>query len=119
MAAREQRAEEGTEPSRAAGMVVLTVLGGAGVGAVFAVDEAAGVLTVVAVGAVALWRSARHVSDSSATPPPAPEPPSGDVYAVENTRVREVRRTPGEGYLIFPEIEHVTDPGPGGEVSEP
>lgn len=109
---------EPEEPSRASGACVLVVLGGALVGAAFAVDEAAGVLLVVAAGAVALWRSARRVSDSSATPPPAPAPPSGDVYARETGRAREVRRTVGEGYLIFPEIEYVTDPDHAGEVTE-
>ncbi|MEU0343161.1 hypothetical protein ABZ092_30485 [Streptomyces bobili] len=62
------------EPSRAAGGCVLVVLGGALVAVAFAVDEAAGVLLVVASGAVALWRSARRLSVSSATPPPGDAP---------------------------------------------
>jgi hypothetical protein len=73
MGARESTAEE---PSRAAGGCVLVVLGGVAVAAAFAVDEAAGVLGVAAVGWVALWRSARRLSVSSATPPPQPERPS-------------------------------------------
>lgn len=97
-------------PSRAAGACVLVVLAGVLLAVAFAVDEAAGVLTVVTASTVALWRSARRVSDSSATPPPAPEPPSEDVYARETTRVREVRKGPGEGKTIFPEIEHTTEP---------
>lgn len=97
------------QPSPVAGACVLVVLGGVLVALAFAVDEAAGVLLVTAVGTVALWRSVRRVSDSSATPPPAPEPPSGDVYARETGRAREVRRTAGEGYLIFPEVEHTTE----------
>ncbi|GAA3301351.1 hypothetical protein GCM10020295_44420 [Streptomyces cinereospinus] len=74
MAARKQRtAEPQPEPeerSAAAGGCVLVMLVGVAVAAAFAVDHAAGVLTVVVSGAVALWRSARRpVSDSSATPP--------------------------------------------------
>ncbi len=98
------------QPSRTAGACVLVVLAGVVVAVAFAVDEAAGVLLVITAGTVALWRSARRVSDSSATPPPASEPPSGDVYARETGHAREVRRTAGEGYLIFPEIEHTTEP---------
>ena len=64
------------EPSRAAGGCVLVVLGGVAVAAAFAVDEAVGVLFVVAASTVALWRSARRVSDSSATPPPGEDRPS-------------------------------------------
>lgn len=61
--------EEPEEPSRAAGACVLVVVGGVLVAAAFAVDEAVGVLLVVVAGAVALWRSARRMSVSSATPP--------------------------------------------------
>ncbi len=98
------------QPSRAAGACVLVVLAGVLVAVAFAVDEAAGVLLIVTTGTVALWRSARRVSDSSATPPPASEPSSEDVYARETTRVREVRKGPGEGKTIFPVIEHTTEP---------
>lgn len=62
------------EPSRAAGGCVLVVLGGVVVAVLFAVDEAVGVLGVTAAGTVALWRSARRLSDSSATPPPEAAP---------------------------------------------
>lgn len=119
MAAKKRAQEPEEEPSRTAGACVLVVLGGGAVAVAFAVDEAVGVLVLVAAGAVALWRSARRVPDSSATPPPGDEPPSGDVYARETGRAREVRRTVGEGYLIFPEIEYVTDPDDAGEVNEP
>ncbi|MEU7718179.1 hypothetical protein [Streptomyces tibetensis] len=105
------------EPSRAAGGCVLVVLGSVAVAAAFAVDEAVGVLGVAAVGWVALWRSARRMSVSSATPPPPLTAPSGDEYAVESTRVREVRQGPGEGMTIFPVIEYVTDPDPAEEVT--
>jgi hypothetical protein len=98
------------EPSRAAGGCVLVVLGAGAAAVLFAVDEAVGVLAVVAAGTVALWRCASRMPDSSATPPPGAEPPSGDVYARETTHVREVRQGPGEGITIFPEIEHVTEP---------
>ncbi|MGW2379292.1 hypothetical protein [Streptomyces sp. NPDC001658] len=70
MGAKKPDVEEFDEPSRAAGACVLVVLGGVVVGVAFAIDEAVGVLLVVVAGAVALWRSARRVSDSSATPPP-------------------------------------------------
>ncbi|MFF7534890.1 hypothetical protein ACIP6Q_39130 [Streptomyces bobili] len=64
------------EPSRAAGGCVLVVLGAAAAAGLFAVDEAVGVLGVTVAGAVALWRSARRLSDSSAPPPPGEDRPS-------------------------------------------
>ncbi|MEV8460712.1 MULTISPECIES: hypothetical protein [Streptomyces] len=112
MAAREDSPEE---PSRAAGACVLVALAAVVVALAFAVDEAAGILTLVVGGAVALWRSARRMPDSSATPPPPSEPPSGEVYARETTRVREVRQGPGEGLTIFPVVELVTDSAPDDE----
>ncbi|MFH9012647.1 hypothetical protein ACH4C6_14815 [Streptomyces sp. NPDC017943] len=65
------------------------------------------------VWAVTAW----HMSDWSSPPPPPSEPLSGDEYAVESTRVREVRQGPGEGITIFPEIEYVTGPAPAEEVN--
>lgn len=119
MAARQKRVEEPEERSPLAGAAVLVALGGGALGAVFAASEAAGVLvTVAACTAGTWWTVTRPVPDSSATPPPPSEPPLGDVYAVEGDRAREVRRTPGEGYLIFPEIVHTTDPNTVGEVSD-
>ncbi|MEU5769813.1 hypothetical protein ABZ782_28250 [Streptomyces asoensis] len=76
MAVKKKTAEPEEEPSRAAGACVLVVLAGAVVGALFAVDEAAGVLGVMASAVLALWRSARRVSVSSATPPPGEGHPS-------------------------------------------
>jgi hypothetical protein len=76
MGARKEADEEPGEPSRAAGACVLVVLGGLVDAVAWAVDEAAGVLLLVAVGVFALWRSARRMSDSSATPPPERGRPS-------------------------------------------
>lgn len=65
-----QATEETEEPSRAAGACVLVILGAAAMAGAFAIDEAAGVLILVFSGTVSLWRAARRMSDSSATPPP-------------------------------------------------
>lgn len=98
------------QPSKAAGACVLVVLGGVALAVVWAASPEAGVLTVWGVGTIALWKAARKpVSDSSATPPAPPEPVSKDVFARETGRAREVRSVAGEGYLIFPEVEYVTD----------
>lgn len=86
------------EPSRAAGACVLVALGGGATAIVFAISPDVGVLTLWAVGAVALWRSARRVSDSSATPPPRGVTPSGDVYAGETGEVARVAHSP-EGVM--------------------
>ncbi|MFJ8791413.1 hypothetical protein [Streptomyces sp. NPDC102462] len=86
------------QPSRAAGACVLVVLGGAAVGVAFAVDEAAGVLLVVVAGAVALYRSARRMSDSRTTPPPSL---SGDVYAAHSDEIDRIQEGPGEGLTIL------------------
>lgn len=71
-------AEEPEERSRAAGGCVLAVLGGGALAAVFAVDEAAGALTTVTLGAVALWRSARRIGTDQPLPSPTDAPPLGD-----------------------------------------
>lgn len=88
------------EPSRAAGGCVLVVLAGAVVAAAFAVDEAVGVLLVVGAGWAALWRSARRMPDSSATPPPGDAPPldseeAGHSVTGDTTLVHR------EGMLIY------------------
>ncbi|MFJ4617407.1 hypothetical protein [Streptomyces sp. NPDC088812] len=88
------------ELSRAAGGCVLVVLGGAAAGALFAIDEAVGVLAVVGAGWFALWRSARRMSDSSATPPPGGAAPldgeeAGHSVGDGTTLVRR------EGMLIY------------------
>lgn len=64
------------EPSRAAGGCVLVLSAGIAVGAAFAVDEAVGVLAVVVTGWAAVYRSARRMSDTPATPPPQEGRPS-------------------------------------------
>lgn len=76
--AQEPEPEEEPEPSRAGGVLVLTVLGAAGLGGVYAASPAAAVGAVWVLGAGALWRAARRgaVSDSSAPPPPPPTRPS-------------------------------------------
>lgn len=71
------------ESSGAAGGCVLVVLGGIAVAALFAVDEAAGVLGVTAAGTVALWRSAHRLSVSSAPPPPGEAPAVDGERAVQ------------------------------------
>jgi len=90
--------EPDEERSPLAGACVLVVLGGGVVAVAFAIDEALGVLLVVLAGAVALWRSARRMSDSSATPPP----PSGeDEYAGHSDEIDRVQEGPGEGMTIL------------------
>lgn len=74
MGARQAADEEIEEPSRAAGACVLVVLGGLVDAVAWAVDEAAGVLLLVAVGWFALWRSVRHTANPA--PPPGVERPS-------------------------------------------
>ena len=109
MTAPQEPAEEPEEPSRTAGACVLIVLSGMAVAVVFAFNEAAGVLTVVASSTVALWRTARRMSDSSATPPP----PSGStVYAGHRDEIARIQEGPGEGLLILYPVaeEEVTEP---------
>ncbi len=99
MADRKQHQEEEPEErSGVAGACVLVVLGSGAVAVAFAVDEALGVLLVVVAGAVALYRSARSMPDSSATPPP---PLSGDVYAAHSDEIDRVQEGPGEGLTIL------------------
>lgn len=88
------------ESSGAAGGCVLVVLGGAATAALFAVDEAVGVLGVTAAGTFALWRSARRLSDSSATPPLGGAPLLGGERTVQELAdgTTLVRR---EGMSIF------------------
>ncbi|MET9965440.1 hypothetical protein ABZZ80_05815 [Streptomyces sp. NPDC006356] len=102
MGRKRRRAEEPEETgegrSPAAGACVLVVLAGVLVAVAFAIDEAVGVLLVVVAGTVALWRSARRMSDSSATPPP---PLSEDVYAAHSDEIDRVQEGPGEGLTIL------------------
>lgn len=99
MAAKKKReSEPPEEPSRTAGACVLVVLAGVVTAVVFALSPTAGVLSVWVVGVVALWRSARRLSDSSATPPP---PSSGDVFAAHSDEIERVQEGPGEGLTIL------------------
>ncbi|MFJ2007392.1 hypothetical protein [Streptomyces chartreusis] len=91
-----EAAEEGRSP--AAGACVLLILAGILVAIAFAIDEAVGVLFMVVTGAVALWRSARRMSDSSATPPP---PLAEDVYTAHSDEIDRVQEGPGEGLTIL------------------
>lgn len=91
--------DEEREPSRTAGGCVLTAASAVPLAVVFAVSRDAGVLTVWGlVVAVCGWLYRRGLSDSSATPPPLPAPPSGDVYAGQVMRVDRVERGP-EGVM--------------------
>lgn len=106
MTAEKRSAEPEEERSRAAGACVLVVLAGVVVAVLFAIDEAVGVLALVISGGVALYRSARHMSDSSATPPPSF---SGDVYAAQTHEIERVQKGPGEGMTILhPVREEIT-----------
>lgn len=102
MARKRQQAAEPDEDdegrSPLAGACVLAAIGGVLVAVAFAIDEAVGVLLVVVAGAVALYRSARRMSDSSATPPP---PLSEDVYAAHSDEIDRVQEGPGEGLTIL------------------
>lgn len=118
MAAKKERPEEPEEPSRAAGACVLVVVAGVVVAVAFAIDEAAGVLLVVAAGVVALWRSARRKGTDLALPSPTEPPSHADVYARETGRAARVVKGPGGVTIIHPEIEYVTDPD-AGEVNTP
>ncbi|MGW3650231.1 hypothetical protein [Streptomyces sp. NPDC000878] len=94
MSARRKPEEPEEEPSRAAGGCVLVVLAGVTVAAVFVASPTVGILSLWIVGALLLWRSARRMSDSSATPPPEGVAPSGDVFAVGEPVVTRVVKGP-------------------------
>lgn len=101
MSADETPVEEPEGASRAGGGCVLFGLGGGALAAVFAVSPDAGVLTVWGLGGAVLWWAVRRpVSDSSATPPPLPETPSGDVFAGETDEIDRVERGP-EGVICI------------------
>jgi hypothetical protein len=99
------------EPSQAAGACVLVTLGGGATAVLFAISPDVGVLLVWLVGAIALRRSARRMSDSPATPPPRGATPSGDVYAGETGEVARVAHSPeGVMCILHPARKEATDP---------
>lgn len=70
----EDEQEEPAEGGGVAGALVLTVLAGTGLGAVYAASPAAAVGTVWVLGAGALWKAARSVPRAAnPAPPPVPE----------------------------------------------
>ncbi|MDX2679280.1 hypothetical protein [Streptomyces soliscabiei] len=97
------------EPSRAAGGCVLVVLAGVATALAFAVDEAVGVLAVVLAAWAALYRSARRMSDSPATPPPRGVAPESEEAARRRlTKARGVQDPNGVMCIIHPVQEEVT-----------
>lgn len=99
--------EPGQERSRAAGAVVLTALAGTAAAAVFAVDEGAGVLLVVAAGTATLYRSARRKGTYLALPSPTARPSQKGIpadqmdaaarAAYDPNGVMRIVRPPAEG----------------------
>ncbi|MEV6752367.1 hypothetical protein [Streptomyces sp. NPDC051214] len=81
MMAKEEPVEEPGEPSRTAGGCVLLVLAVVLVAVVFMVSPTVGLLALWAVGTLLLWRAARRMSVSSATPPPRGVAPDSDIDA--------------------------------------
>lgn len=102
------------QPSRAAGACVLVVLAGVVVAVAFAIDEAVGVLFVVVVGTFALWRSARRMSVSSATPPPrGVAPDSGEAARRRAAKARGAYDPIGVMCIYHePRDEEVNDDAP-------
>lgn len=100
------------EPSRTAGRCVLVALGGGVVAVVFAVSSTAGVLSLWVVGAVAVWRAARRMSDSRATPPPRGVAPDSDEAA--RRRLKKAR-----GVYDPNGVMCTYHPTSEGEVTEP
>ncbi|MET7944266.1 hypothetical protein [Streptomyces sp. NPDC005302] len=91
---------EPEERSAAAGACVLIVLAGVVIAVAFACSPIAGVLGLWVAGAVLLWRSARRVSDSSATPPPREGLPSCRKCAGQEL-VDGAPSEPQKGMLIY------------------
>jgi hypothetical protein len=115
MDAVEREVEEEPGRSRAAGACVLVVLAVVVVAVVFALSPAAGVLAVWVIGTLALWRAARRMSDSSATPPPRVVAASGDVYAGETNKIaRVVPIAGGVGCILHP-VREQTPETPGND----
>ncbi|MCX4557948.1 hypothetical protein OHA02_17270 [Streptomyces phaeochromogenes] len=110
MGGKKRVVEETDEPSRAAGACVLLVLAGVVTAVVFAISETAGVLAVWVVGAFALWRAARRMSDSRATPPPPPSAPdSGEDARRRRAQARGVYDPNGVMCITHPPVEEVDE----------
>ena len=101
MSAKKKPADEPEEPSRTAGACVLVVLVAVAVAVVFRLSAAVGILSLWLVGALALWRAARrHMSDSSATPPPQEWHPSCSKCAGQEP-LDAAPSEPQKGMLIY------------------
>lgn len=98
MSRKKKTEEEPEEPSRAAGACVLVLLAVIVVAVTLRLSVTIGVLALWFAGALALWRSARRMSDSSATPPP---PSPDDEYAGHSDKIDRVQEGPGEGMTIL------------------
>jgi hypothetical protein len=70
MSRRDEAEEPEEQPSRAAGACVLVVLAGVVVAALFAISDTLAILTLVASGVFALWRSVRRTANPAPPPPP-------------------------------------------------
>lgn len=105
---------EAEESRRVVGACVLIALGAVVIAVVFAVSRTAGVLALWVVGTVALWRSARRMSVSSATPPPRGVAADSDIDARRRrAQARGVYDPNGVMYIVHPPAD--SDPG---EVNE-
>lgn len=103
MARKKQAEEEPEESSGTAGACVLVVLAAVVVAVTFRLSATVAVLTLWLAGVLALWRSARRMSDSSATPPPRGAAPSADVFAGETGEIaRVVPIAEGVGFILHP-----------------
>lgn len=78
--------EEPEEPSRAAGGCVLVVACGVPVAVVWAVSPEAGLLTLWAVGILAVWRFVRRTANPAPPPPPERGPDTKPQFTIVEDR---------------------------------